>query len=78
MNIVTANLFKSGQNVKNKEENLRLSPKLQCDSIRWEQLAIRHFSRGYNFRTNNLIFILKTHTRPYTYLEKVIICLEPV
>ena len=37
---------------------------LQCDAIRQEQFETWHFSRGYNFWTNDLILILKTPTRP--------------
>ena len=39
---------------------------VQCDAIRWEQLENWHFSRGYNFWTNDFILILKTPTRPYS------------
>ena len=44
---------------------LRLeSMEIQCDAIRWEQFENWHFSRGYNFWTNDLILILKTPTCP--------------
>ena len=42
-------------------------------AIRWEQFENWHFSRGYNSWTNDLIRILKTSTRPYSCLAKVII-----
>ena len=44
---------------------------LQCDAIRKKkQFENLHFSRGYNFWTNDLIVILKTSTRPYSCLAK--------
>ena len=45
---------------------------LQCDAISWEQLDNWHFSRGYNFWTNDLILILKTSACPFSYLAKVL------
>ena len=42
----------------------------QCDAIRWEQLENWHSWRGYNFWTNDLIWVLKTPTRLYSCLAK--------
>ena len=44
-----------------------------CDAIRSEQFENWHFSRGYNFWTNDLILILKNPTRPYSCLAKAFI-----
>ena len=44
---------------------------MQSDGNSWK---IDTFLKGYNFRTNDLILILKTQTRPYTCLAKVIFC----
>ena len=49
---------------------------LQCDTIRWEQFENWHFSRCYNFWTDDLILILKTPTRPNLCPAKVIVCSE--
>ena len=45
---------------------------VQCDAIRWKQLENWHFSRGYNFWTNDLILILKTPTPSYSHLANVL------
>ena len=45
-------------------------------AIRWEQLEKWHFSRGFNFWTNDLILILKTPTGPYSCLAKVYVLLK--
>ena len=50
----------------------RVDTSTQCGAIRWELFENGHFSRGYNFCTNDLILILKTPTRPYSCLAKVI------
>ena len=49
---------------------------IQCDVIRLEQFENWHFSGGYNFWTNDLILILKTPTRSYSCLAKVVFCLN--
>ena len=49
---------------------------IQCNAIRLEQFEIWHFLRCYNFRTNDFIFILKTPSRPYSCLAKVIFLLR--
>ena len=38
-----------------------------------EQLENWHFSREYNFWTNGLIFIMITHTRPYSCKQKLLL-----
>ena len=45
---------------------------VQCDAISWKQIDKWHFSRGYNFWTNDFIVILKTPARPYSCLAKVV------
>ena len=57
---------------------VRRQVRVQSDAIRWEQLEKWHFSRGYNFWTNDLILILKTPTRSYLCLEKIFFCSELV
>ena len=46
--------------------------------MRWEQFKNWHFSRGYNFWTEDNILLLKTFTGPYSCLAKVIFCQELV
>ena len=48
---------------------------VHCNAIRWKQFQNWHFLIEYNFWTNDLILILKTSTRPYSCLAKVIFLL---
>ena len=49
---------------------------IQCDAFRRKQFENCQFSRGYNFLINDLILILKTPSRPYSFLAKVSVCLQ--
>ena len=46
---------------------------IEINAIKCEELENIHVSSGYNFLTNYLILLLKTSTRPYSCLTKVII-----
>ena len=45
---------------------------IQCDAIRWGHLKNLNFSRGNNFWTTDLIYMLKTPPYPYLCPAKVI------
>ena len=50
---------------------------MQSDGNSWKIDTFQD-SRGYNFWTNDLILFLKTPTRSYSSLAKVIFCSELV
>ena len=73
------NNYKKGHNrtIKNQfKTHFYIICYIQCDAIRWEQFANWHFSKGYNFWTDDLILILKSLTRPYLCIAIIIICSE--